>query len=139
MTNEEQLLLKIEFAKWFIKLEDPHLAAQKLYPDNLPISQRMANEWSKDPFVISKMGELEEELSVLPTKKETCKSVWDRAHSEGITPDEFQKLMRLYAELNTFIEKPGTQINVDNRKQINVENISTIQDAEQAYQDLISG
>jgi hypothetical protein len=74
---------------------------------------RIANEWVYDPEVLAEQERLKEEkgvMSFLPTKSDLAKAVWDKAREEYVATEDFTKLMRLYAEIMSFIEKPGLNV-----------------------------
>ena len=145
MQNDNSLiLLKLEFAKYLLKLGDSFQAAREIYPNDLSLALRVSNEWPEDPVVLTAKedlkGETNDGLDLLPTKTDMCASVWRKAHDENTSPDEYTKMMRLYAESRGFIEKPSANINIDNStKKIDIENINTIVEAENAYKEMLSG
>jgi len=121
-------------------------AALQMFPDNTNFALRVAVEWPESEDVQSIAGELVEDddggLKHLPTKVELCRSVWNKAHLQETDTEDFTKLCKLYAELRTFIEKPGTQIqitnNSDNRK-VAIANVANIAEAEKLYNEMTSG
>lgn len=77
----------------------------------------IASRWPKDPDVIAEMNRLqskEGELAFLPSKADLARKIWDLTNAP-IDPGEKAKLFKLYGEVMGFIEKPGTNVNVDAR------------------------
>ncbi len=114
MTDEQ---LKAEYAKLLLKITDPFKAALQLFPDNTSRALRVANEWPTDPEVVAAQAAfLDEdgELSFLPTKADLARNIWDRMQNERICPDDYAKLGKLYADVRGFIEKPQSNVNVNN-------------------------
>ncbi len=114
MSEEE---LKAEYARLLLKITDPFKAALQLFPDNTSRALRVANEWPTDPEVVAAQSELLEEdgeLSFLPTKADLARNIWDRMQNERVSPDDYAKLGKLYADVRGFIEKPQTNVSVNN-------------------------
>jgi len=114
MSDEE---LKAEYARLLLKISDPFKAALQLFPDNTSRALRVANEWPTDSEVIAAQAELLEEggeLSFLPTKADFARHLWDKMQEERLSPEDYAKLGKLYADVRGFIEKPQTTINNNN-------------------------
>lgn len=119
MTEKE---LKVAFAAGYLKNPtNPFKVAIDLLgdddPGNTSDAAYMANRWPKDPEVIAEMQRLESkegELAFLPTKADLARKIWDTAN-RPLDPADSAKLLKLYGEVMGFIEKPGTNVNVDAR------------------------
>lgn len=119
MTEQE---IKAAFAAALLKdPSNPFKAAMSVIgdedPGNVSDAAYMANHWVKDPVVVNEMQRLqskEGELAFLPTKADLARKIWDLSN-KPIDPSESAKLLKLYGEVMGFIEKPGTNVNVDAR------------------------
>lgn len=125
MTEKTEDEEKAAYAALLLKGTDPFEAALKLFPDNTNRALRIAHEWPRDPAVkacCEKMSEGDGELAFLPNKAALARDVWDRMkgakYAGGVvvppTAEEYAKLAKLYAEIRGFIEKPQTNVNVNN-------------------------
>ncbi|QBZ71722.1 putative terminase small subunit [Pseudomonas phage KP1] len=123
---------KAAFAALLLKERDPFKAALRLFPDNTNRALWVANHWPNDKEVKEEQARLmgvDGGSSLLPSKTELARDIWDRmqgkANANGVivppTADEYAKLAKLYAEVMTFIEKPQTNLNVNNYVQRVVE------------------
>ena len=142
MTEHDQKQL---FAKLLLKLREPFKAALELFPDDTGTALQVAHDWPKDPVVIAiKNGVYDavDEMDLLPTKAELARGIWDKMQGD-LYPDDYVKLGRLYADVRGFIEKPGTNINVDNKIQNNVaakvdtSELNSVEDAERVYKEML--
>ena len=87
---------------------DPFRAALAVFASNTNRALWVANHWPNDGFVKEEMQRLKEEsgeLSFLPSKADLARSLWERAHSERTSNDDFTKIARLYAEIMDFVPK----------------------------------
>jgi len=128
----EELEYKAKFAKLLLR-KTPFEAAIDLCPDNRNWALRIANEWPNDPEVKQMKEELlgSDGLEALPTKGEFCQDLWDKMHGNHIMMEDYLKGMKLYADARSFIDKPGTNINVgDTNIQQNVMLIPDMSDDE---------
>lgn len=92
-------------------------AANKLGVDH-ETAAHIARFWINDPEVARIQQELLEEYGpreFLPTREQAARTVYQRA--ESANNDDFVKMMKLYAEMMGFIEKPGLTINNTNNSQ----------------------
>ena len=107
---------KLQYAEMLLhNPTNPYEVAQSLYPNDLGTCMWIVNFWVKDPIVTEKQKELLAEYGeeyFLPSKVDTARDIWNRAKACH-DPDQYSKLMRLYADVRGFIEKAA--INVDAR------------------------
>ncbi|MFZ1074816.1 MAG: hypothetical protein WAN50_00350 [Minisyncoccia bacterium] len=109
MTVEEQ---KTIFAIELLRFPGEHLrAATSVLGELHPIQGRMqlADLWRTDPFVLDTCKDLLErygEEHFLPTKSDVARIIFKRATGPNIDAENFGKLMKLYAEVRGFIERP---------------------------------
>lgn len=100
---------KTAFAVELLKTPaDPFRAALAVFASNTNRALWVANHWPNDSFVKEEMQRLKEEsgeLSFLPSKADLARSLWERAHSERTSNDDFTKMARLYAEIMDFVPK----------------------------------
>lgn len=110
--NEEKY--KRQFAALLVKLEDPFKAAFKIFPNDTKAAIKAANEWPKDRIVIDQQIESDVKIGdeTLPTKSDLKLQLWERM--KNATDDDYTKMAKVYAEVCGFIEKQGTQVNVQN-------------------------
>ncbi|QZA70446.1 terminase small subunit [Erwinia phage AH03] len=119
MTEKE---MKAAFAVALLKdLSNPFKAAMSVIgdddPGNTADAAYMAAKWPKDPEVIEGMRRLESkegELAFLPTKADLGRKIWDMVN-KPLDASDAVKLLKLYGEVMGYIEKPGTNVNVDAR------------------------
>lgn len=111
--NEQEL--KSAFAAELLKTpNDPFKAALAVFGADTGRALRAAHEWPNDADVLAEKARLSGELgemAFLPGKAELARSIWERAHNERTTTDDYAKLAKLYAEVRGFIDKPTTNIN----------------------------
>jgi hypothetical protein len=100
---------KTAFAAELLKTpNDPFKAALAIFDPDTGRALRAAHEWPKDPFVIAEQTRLSAErgeLSFLPTKADLARSLWERAHANTTTNDDFTKMARLYADIMDYVPK----------------------------------
>lgn len=113
MTENEQKTL---FAEGLLRgLKEPFQIASEFESDTSRLLE-IADLWPKDEFVLSEKKRLLEELgesAFLPTKAELAREVYLKASQEKDS-DSAEKLYKLYASVMGYIEKPGTNVNVNN-------------------------
>lgn len=122
--------LKEEFVRFLVETpDDPFTAALKVFPDDTSRALRVAHEWPLDKEVRAslraRLADGEEE-DFLPTKAELARKVWAKMNKDGLEPDEFAKMARLYGEIRGFIEKPTT--NIHNNTQNNLAPVMVVRD-----------
>lgn len=106
------------FAEFLIESpDDPFTAALKVFPQNTQRALRIAQEWPRDPYVLSEVKRLKAEggdMDGLPTKADLAREIWNTAKG-NVEPDEKVKLLKLYGEVRGFIDKPqaNTTVNVE--------------------------
>lgn len=121
----DEIQEKAAFAAILLRENDPFKAALALFPDNTNRALRIATEWPRDPEVIAAIKALEEsgaDMIGIPSKGALLRDIWQRMQGTTlpngavvpVTPDEYQKLAKLYAEIQGFVQKPGTVINNNN-------------------------
>lgn len=95
--------------------------ALSIFPDNTSQALRVANEWPNDPEIKSYRESvlIDNEIEVLPTKADLCRSIWGKMHEPFTDAEQFSKLGKLYAEVRGFIEKPSTNINTNLQQVVN--------------------
>lgn len=115
---------KTAFAVELLKTPaDPFRAALAVFASNTNRALWVANHWPNDSFVKEEMQRLRDEngeLSFLPNKADLARSLWERAHSERTSNDDFTKMARLYAEIMDFVPKVS-------KVEANVKNSSVVQ------------
>lgn len=114
MTDLEE---KTAFAAQLLKTPtEPFKAALLVFPFDTGRALRIANEWPNDPDVLAAIAQLNEdygELAFLPTKADVCREIWSTALQERIPVEDKTKLLKLYAEVRGFVEKPNQSVNVN--------------------------
>lgn len=133
----DEIEVKKHFAKMLLKSPgDPFAVALQLFPEDTKKALKVAVQWPADPIVLDFKEELTqdgEELDFLPTKADLARCIWDTMQRERITADDFAKLGKLYAEVRGFIEKPQTNVQINNNmdhKVIVVKDLGTNDDWE---------
>lgn len=109
MTPEQEKAYKKKYAEILIRTPDPFKAALELLPENTTWAAWIAKYWPKDPEVIAERDSLKKSNFAsedLPDKKDLCRAIWDKMQGPCL-PDDYAKLAKLYAEINSMIEKPG--------------------------------
>lgn len=126
MTNEEkELKEKAEYAALLLKERDPFKAALALFPENTNRALWIANHWPKDDVVKAEQTRINAEIGemgFLPGKGDLARDIWQRMQGTTLpngvtvppTPEEYAKLAKLYADVRGFIEKPQTNVSVNN-------------------------
>lgn len=130
--------LKIRFARLNLKLNDSFLAALEVFPNANNIALRASHEWPTDPDVIAATADIiaeEGDLS-LPTKNDLIKQAWKVLEDSAKYPDIYAKLLKPYAEIRGFVEKPQT--NIQNNIQNNLGTL-TEEEKEAALARVTSG
>lgn len=133
---------KAAYAALLLKERDPFKAALLLFPNNTNRALRVANEWPNDPVVKAEQTKLTEgdgELSFLPGKAQLARDIWDRMQGTTLaggvvippTPEEYAKLAKLYADVRGFIDKPQTNVNVNNTVVQRVVEVPVFQSSEE--------
>lgn len=108
---ENEQALKLAFAASLMRSpDDPFKAALAVIDASRNAGPAMyaANYWPFDPDVKAEVERLREEkgeLAFLPTKADLARSLWEKAHGERTSNDDFVKIARLYAEILDFIPK----------------------------------
>ena len=108
---------KRQYAQLYEKLGDRFKAAFQLFPNDTKLAIQVANEWPQDQVVIDFQNEkllTRDTTDNLPTKADLARKVWDRMNEPLTSDEDFVKMAKTYAEVMGYIEKPGTQVNVQN-------------------------
>lgn len=114
MTPDEEKANKKRYAEILIRTPDPFQAALELFPEQTTWAAWIARHWPKDPEVIANKEALKKGgfgSEELPDKIDLCRAIWDKM-SGPCLPDDYAKLAKLYAEINSMIEKPSATTNV---------------------------
>lgn len=115
MTDETQHEKKLEFAADWLRSNDPWKSASKLFPADPAAVMRCVQHWVNDEVVLGEKKRILEEFgeaATLPTKAETARAIWDRAHNERTNNTDYVRLMQLYADIMAMIAKPAAvQVN----------------------------
>jgi len=117
--------LKLRFAEGFLRTKNAANTAMDLIADTGQ-ALRAARMLPHDPVVLAEMDRLKEEVGeegFLPNRAQIAREIYDRAKLCG-DPEGYERLMKLYANVRGFIEKPGATINVDN----SVKNVMYVKD-----------
>ena len=113
---ENEDALKLAFAAALLKSPtDPFKAALSIITSSTVHALHAANFWPNDAAVKAEVERLkaeEGELSFLPNKADLARSLWERAHGERTSNDDFTKIARLYAEIMDFVPKQA-RVSVD--------------------------
>lgn len=121
-TPEVDLATKHRFAKAFLRTNNASAAAMEALPFDIGMKLMLSNSLPSDPDVLLEMDRIREEvgeMSLLPSKAAIARKILDKAELTGNVED-YANLMKLYCSVVGFIEKPGTNVNVDNRTVQNV-------------------
>src|SRR6187551_2594919 len=103
--SEEKTAFAVELLKY---PSEPFKAALAVFGADTAKALRVAHFWPLDSFVREELDRLKTEdgeLSFLPSKADLARALWDRAHGERTTNDDFTKMARLYAEIMDFVPK----------------------------------
>lgn len=128
MTPEQEKANKKKFAEILIRTPDPFQAALELFPDNTTWAAWIAKHWPKDSEVIAEKDALKKSgfgSEELPTKTDLSRALWDRMNQPFVSTEDFTKAAKLYAEVNSFIEKtppPSVTANIIIPKVIEIPN-----------------
>lgn len=117
--DEQEQKEKAAFAALLIRMPtEPFPAALQVIPNDTGRALKASFEWPHDEFVIAEMKRLKEQsadIDLLPNKAELCQKIWDKLNGTGyMTPEDFVKTAKLYAEVRGFIEKPSNAVTVQN-------------------------
>ena len=125
MIEDEKL--KRQYALYLIKHKEPYKAARALFPNDMRAHLYAAKEWTHDQFVVDLINEYNSENpeEILPTKTEYAMAVWNRMQNAAFD-DDFAKLAKLYGEVRGFIEKPQTNVNID--QSVNTNKVLVVKD-----------
>jgi hypothetical protein len=108
--------LKLQFAAVYVR-ENKNAAAAALaiFPDNAGRALLYSHTLPNDPVVKSEIARLVEDVDpklLMPTKYEQARDIYARAQKTEDN-EEYVKLMRLYADIMGFVEKPGANVDVN--------------------------
>ena len=122
--NESESKEKAAYAALLLREREPFKAALVLFPNNTNRALWVASNWPNDDEVKAEKLRLsaEDVDSFLLSKREFLQDIEQRMrgtiYSNGAvvppTPEEYAKLAKLYADVRGFIEKPQTNVNVNN-------------------------
>ena len=111
----DDLELKKQFALALLKTpDDPFEAGIAVFGNNTGEALRVSRRWLDDPDVLRFKEEalkLVGEASFLPTKTQLAREAYKLAIDIKLHADDRIKAMRLYADINGYIEKNGPVIN----------------------------
>lgn len=115
---------KVRYARLLLEYpKDPFKAACELFPQDTRMALWAASHWVHDPEVKEAQRKARETLVLNdnPGKAEAARDVWNRIQS-CYDPEVYVKLMKLYADIMGYIEKPkdGTTVNVNTQNRIMV-------------------
>lgn len=102
---------------WLRQPDDAFKAACEIWPNDTQKALKASSFWVRDPEVIAERERLLDEHgeeAFLPSKHDLAREIW-KLTQDGLREDRI-KAMKLYAEVRGFIEKPQTNVNVDNSK-----------------------
>lgn len=109
---------KERFAVEYLKdTTNPFKAACAVFGDDTGNALTAASRWPDDPEVQAFMAKAMDDMGdihFLPTKAELAKLVWNMARNEMLDSDSRLKAARLYGDIRGFIDKQGTNININN-------------------------
>jgi hypothetical protein len=112
----DETILKDAFAAALLRQpNDPFRAALQIFGSDTRRALQVSQEWVCDLYVLSKQAELLEAMgedAFLPNKAMTARRIWDLANTTTDTRDKIAAL-KLYAEVRSYIEKPGDKINTN--------------------------
>lgn len=111
--------VKLRFAEAMLRFNNASQAAMSVIGDPGK-ALRAAQTLPADPLVLEEMARLRDEKgesSFLPSKAELAREVLEQARTFKNSPEDYERLMKLYCNMMGHIEKPGTQVNVDARTQ----------------------
>lgn len=114
---------KRQYAQLFEKLGDRFKAAFQLFPNDTKLAIQVANEWPQDQIVVDFQNEkllTRDTTDNLPTKADLARKVWDRMNEPLTSDEDFVKMAKTYAEVMGYIEKPGTQVTLNQQRIYNV-------------------
>lgn len=113
----EEREYKRQFAGYLLrKPDDPYWAALQVYPDDTQLAAMIARTWPIDGEVLRLKKELVEANGAdhyLPQRDELARSLWARMHDKNVTPDEFAKLAKVYADVMGMVQKNVNVKSVD--------------------------
>lgn len=122
----EETRYKTLFAEALLRSPDkPLKAGQDVFGANMGRALYAAQCWVSDPELLAIQTALLEEAggerAFLPSKEVVARSLWEKAHDNRTSVEEYTRLMELYCKLMSFLERPaaaapggGTTINARN-------------------------
>lgn len=118
MSDSVELLeQKRKFAIALLKNPNNTFAcAKEVFGDDSGAALQVHTVWPRDGTVLDFQQEYVEThggLSVLPEKDKFARDVYDLAQGEK-DPDIRLRAFKLYGDIMGYIEKPGTQVNIQN-------------------------
>lgn len=105
---------KLRFAREYLRTKKWAEAALNVIGDP-GTALRAAQVLPSDPIVIAEIERLvgeNGEDSFLPTKAEIAREIYDKAKQFGDSPEDYERLMKLYCTIRGYIEKPGANVGV---------------------------
>jgi hypothetical protein len=115
----DEIELKRRFAEELLKAPDqPFKIGNVIFPNDCSRAIHAAQLWPHDPIVREFMDEMLEArggpMSFLPSKDEFARAVYGIANDPAKETSHRLSAFRLYGEIRGFIEKPGTNVSVQN-------------------------
>lgn len=115
MFFENILEAKRKFALELLKTPtNAFMAAKAVFPENSGQALYVSTLWVTDADVLRFQEEAREDLGdghFLPKKADLAREAWLLATTNTIAVDDRLKAMRLYADIQGYIEKQGTVVN----------------------------
>lgn len=118
----DELQQKRLFAQKLLEGDEPFKIATSFYPENVNRALFIASNWPNDVDVLQIIADLKNEKgeeSFLPTKTEFLKRLWSDMDS-CFEEETRVKYAKLYAETRGFIEKPQTNVEINQNRIVNV-------------------
>lgn len=117
---------KLKFAASFARSKNAANAAMSVWPNDPGFALKQSYLLPFDSVVIAELKrilDVEGEQSLLPSKSELVRDILTRAKAAACD-DDYEKLMRLAANMMGHIEKPGTNVDV----KVQVQSVMVVKD-----------
>lgn len=108
--------VKLRFAEAFARTKNASTAALQVIA-NPGLALLHSQTLPTDPLVLAEMARLRDDIGdegLLPSKAEIAREVYDKAKACH-NPEDYERLMKLYCNIMGHIEKPGTNVTVNNQ------------------------
>lgn len=133
---------KLRYAKLLARHGDPHAAGLAMFPDDMSAALVAATEWATEREVIDACNDALADGDVVgvPTRDEISIAMWNRMQSDGCLNEDYCKMAKVLAEINSYIAKQSPTVTVNNNAEhmaVDVSEIDTPAQAERIYKEMV--